>query len=83
MAYIVSGGLHSIEEVLCVPHVRLGLIDDYDLGQYNVFFQLFSNDPEFQQRLEQAWKNLDRFTAKIIAKQPPVKGDRLLPQLRK
>ncbi|MFJ1269373.1 hypothetical protein ACD661_12465 [Legionella lytica] len=62
MAFIVGGGLHSIHEVLTVPRVRLGLLEQYDLsrtklGSYHHFFALFQEDPVIQQNIDNAWES--------------------------
>ena len=61
MAFISGGGLHSIHEVLTVPHVRLGLLESYQpfgdkAGNYNEFFNLFSYDETVQVNIKNAWK---------------------------
>jgi len=61
VAFMVSGGLHSMHEVLSVPKVRLGLLPEYQtegnkMGNYDTaFFSLFANDPEVASRLNSAW----------------------------
>lgn len=59
-AFIVSGGLHSIHEVLTIPSVRLGLIPEYEVdgklsGNYNAFFRLFRNDSVVQNNINLSW----------------------------
>ncbi len=69
MAYIVSGGLHSIHEVLGPAEYCLKLIPNYHAPlpdfkdntlakapNFHVFFDLACNiDPDFSQRYELAW----------------------------
>ncbi|CEK09765.1 hypothetical protein [Legionella hackeliae] len=62
MAFITGGGLHSIHEVLTVPHVRLGLLRNYkafgqQAGNYNDFFSLFSSDAIISNNIDKAWKS--------------------------
>lgn len=61
MAFMTSGGLHSIHEVLSVPQVRLGLFPGYralgpDAGNYQQFFALFHADEVVNQNIADAWK---------------------------
>lgn len=60
MAFITGGGLHSIHEVLTVPHIRLGLLESYrpfgdKPGNYNEFFNLFRYDDVVQGNIQNAW----------------------------
>lgn len=60
LAYMVSGGLHSMHEVLSVAHIRLGLLPTYktsgaNIGNYDSFFALFADDNEVQKNLDTAW----------------------------
>ena len=61
MAFMTSGGLHSIHEVLTIPHVRLGLLPGYrafgpDVGNYHHFFSLFNQDDVFTDNMNEAWR---------------------------
>jgi hypothetical protein len=62
MAYMISGGLHSIHEVLSVPKIRLGLLPDYRVSgkspaNYDAFFSLFAADAQVVNAINDAWKN--------------------------
>lgn len=66
LAYMVSGGLHSMHEVLSIPHIRLGLLPDYQaagakVGNYDSFFYLFSGDSEVQDCIDSAWAETNRW----------------------
>lgn len=59
-AFITGGGLHSIHEVLTIPHVRLGLLPQYKVfgskvGNYSSFFKLFADDALVQECINNAW----------------------------
>lgn len=61
MSFITGGGLHSMHEVLSIPHVRLGLMPHYKVtgpqaGNYHDFFQLYGRDPVFNRNLSVAWR---------------------------
>lgn len=72
MAYIVSGGLHSMHEVLAPAAYCLKLLPGYNAfapdtkegklapaPNYHIAFRLFAKiDPEFYARTQKAWKNL-------------------------
>ena len=69
MAFISGGGLHSIHEVLTVPHVRLGLLDSYrpfgeQAGNYNEFFNLFPYDETVQGNIKNAWSKTIEWVCK-------------------
>lgn len=62
VAFITGGGLHSIHEVLTIPHVRLGLLPQYNVsgnkaGNYSSFFKLFADDDVVQDCLDNAWNS--------------------------
>ncbi len=62
VAFITGGGLHSIHEVLTVPHARLGLLPEYhsknssNMANYQAFFALFSRDEVITNNIRDAWK---------------------------
>jgi|GEM_PF-3532848 len=62
VAFITGGGLHSIHEVLTVPHARLGLLPEYHsknsskMANYQAFFALFSRDEVITNNVRDAWK---------------------------
>ena len=63
VAFMVSGGLHSIHEVLSVSKVRLNVVPEYQISgktmaNYNSFFSLFSKDEQVAQCLESSWKTI-------------------------
>lgn len=70
MAFITSGGLHSIHEVLTIPHVRLGLLPGYkttgpQVGNYHDFFMLLGRDATFVSNIRDAWgKTVDWMSRK-------------------
>jgi hypothetical protein len=69
-SFITGGGLHSIHEVLTVPHVRLGLIEAYNpygdkAGNYQAFFELFSLDDTVIHHLNSAWKSTISWLCKL------------------
>ena len=60
MAFITSGGLHSIHEVLTIPQTRLGLLKNYQatgpqMANYDVFFNLFHRDEMVMNHIRDAW----------------------------
>ncbi|QRN02600.1 hypothetical protein GH742_01200 [Legionella sp. MW5194] len=62
VAFIAGGGLHSIHEILTIPHVRLGLLPQYrafgsKAGNYSSFFKLFADDDCVQECINNAWKS--------------------------
>ncbi|AHE68406.1 hypothetical protein [Legionella oakridgensis] len=73
LVYMVSGGLHSIHEVLSIPKIRLGLLPEYQvsgakIGNYASFFSLFSEDPSVTTNIESAWFATMRWFNKIFPK---------------
>ncbi len=62
MSFITAGGLHSIHEVLQVPHERLGLLKFYKpsgphAGNYGDFFNLFRDDKTIKKNIKETWED--------------------------
>lgn len=83
VAYIVSGGFHSIHEVLSPAEYCLKLVPGYSVGipswqnnyrtpppKYHVFFSLFAQDQQFQEIRNKTWKSfIDTFATNIFQKE--------------
>lgn len=75
-AYMVSGGLHSMHEVIAPAQYALDLVPGYNVSppdksklaappNYHQFYQLqMSIDPEFESRYQTAWEKLKEYYAK-------------------
>lgn len=79
MSFIVGGGLHSIHEVLTVPHERLGLLDAYKTdgphaGNYNDFFSLFRDNEAITQNINLAWKDTIHWMSKKYPDLVPIQN---------
>ena len=78
MTFIVSGGLHSIHEVLSVPAQRLGLLKGYqitgaNMGNYADYFtELSSTVTSLPDSIDKSFETLNRWIDKNYAKQSEV-----------
>lgn len=72
-AYMVSGGFHSLHEVIGPAEYALGLVPGYEVSvpvaerlasppNYHVFYaQLMSHDVQFQSVYQRAWQQIEHF----------------------
>ncbi|STX29210.1 serine/threonine-protein kinase [Legionella beliardensis] len=67
-SYLVSGGLHSLHEVLLVAHDLLGYFPNYQLGEYESLINHFNQDKEHQKKIISLWDNYFDYCERYFTK---------------